>query len=460
MALSVEAASQLITEDLFPKWVQESERLERIDRWYRWKMDDIRLPRSATSELKQLVELSKTPWLGLVVSSLSQCLYVDGYRTPLDKVKVDEEAPSGPWRTWHANDMDRRQVAIHRAALAYGYSFVSVLPGTDIEGKRSVLRGVSPRKCFAVWEDPAEDDWPIYVLRVDSRGEGKGYLLRLYDDERILTFTLDSKTDKPEFVKVENHDAGVTPFVRFANMLDLDGRCDGEVEPFIPLAARINKTSYDRLLTQHYNSWKIRTVSGMAEPDSEEDANRKKLQLRQDDLLVAEDPDTKFGTLDETPLDGFVNAWRSDIEALAAVTQTPTHALTGQLVNLSAEALSAARAGLTQRVHERQKAFGASHVQALRLAALLEGDEAHGHDQLARVTWQDMEIRSLSQSIDALGKAAQMLGVPLPALWQRIPGVEKSDVDEWRQMASELDPMDRLTAELSRQTREPAPAAA
>lgn len=460
MALSVEAASELTVKELFPKWQAEDERLEKIDCWYRWKQDDIPLPRNATRELKALVELSKTPWLALVVSSLAQCLYVDGYRSPLDDLQADEETePSGPWKTWHANDMDRRQIAIHRAALAYGYAFVSVLPGTDSEGKRSVMRGVSPRKVFAVWEDPAEDEYPVYALRVDSRGKGKGYLLRLYDKIGIYTFMLDDANSKPEFVNYDKHNAGVTPFVRYANMLDLDGRCDGEVEPFIPAAGRINKTTYDRLLTQHFNSWKVRTVSGMAEPDSEEDANRKKLQLRQDDLLVAEDPDTKFGSLDETPLDGFVNAWRSDIEALAAVSQTPTHALTGQLVNLSAEALSASRAGLTQKIHERQKSFGASHVQALRLAAHLEGDEAHAADRLSRVTWQDMEIRSLSQAVDALGKGAQMLNIPLPALWQRIPGVEKSDVDEWKRMSTELDPLDRLTAELARQTREPATAA-
>lgn len=459
MALSVEAASDLIVE-LWPKYEAELERLNRIDHWYRWRHDDIALPRTATSELKRLVELSKTPWLGLVVSSLSQCLYVDGYRTPLDELRADSETdPSGPWKTWHANDMDRRQIAIHRAALAYGYCFVSVLPGEDAQGKRAAMRGVSPRKAYAVWEDPAEDLWPVYVMRADSRGQGKGWTVRLYDAETEMTFTLDSSTSKPEFVKMKNHDAQVTPFVRFANMLDLDGRADGEVEPFIPLAARINKTAYDRLLTQHFSSWKIRTVSGMAQPDSEEEANRKKLQLRQDDMLIADDPDTKFGVLDETPLEGFIDAWRADIEALAAVTQTPTHALTGQLINLSAEALAASRAGMTQKVHERQKSFGASHAQALRLAAYLEGDDAYAHDPLSRVTWQDMEIRSFSQAVDALGKAATMLHVPLEALWQRIPAVEKSDVDEWKRMAGEDDPLDRLTAELARQSRESAPAA-
>lgn len=457
MSLSESAGASLIFDELFPKWLNEFERLERIDRWLRWKQDDIRLPRTATSELKQLVELSKVPWLSLVVSSVAQCLYVDGYRSPLDQISEERTVPRGPWKTWHANDFDRRQVAVHRAALAYGYAFVRVTPGEDSDGDdRAVMRGVSPRKAFAAYEDPAEDDWPIYTLIVDSRGEGKGYSLRLYDDTEMLRYTMDSRTSKPQYVSRTRHNAGVTPFVRYANMLDLDGRCDGEVEPYIPLAGRINKTSYDRLLTQHFSSWKIRTVSGMAEPDSEEAANRKKLQLRQDDILVAEDPDTKFGTLDETSLNGFIDSWRSDIEALAAVSQTPTHALTGQLVNLSAEALAAARAGLTQKVTERQKSFGGSHVQALRLAASLDGDRDYADDTMARVTWQDMEIRSMSQAVDALGKAATMLQVPLPALWQRIPGVEKTDVDEWERMAREMDPMERLTAELNRQS-EPVP---
>lgn len=451
MPLNKGAAIGLISDELFPKWQAENERLERIDWWYRWRHEAITLPRTATRELKRLVDMSRVPWLGLVVSSISQCLYVDGFRSSLDPVEPDDAPPSGPWKTWHANGMAQRQVAIHRSALAYGYSFVSVMPGEDHEGKRSVLRGVSPRKAFAVYADPAEDEWPEYVLRVDSRGEGKGYELRLYDDENIYTYVMKSATDKPEFVKLQRHRAPVCPFVRYANQLDLDGRCDGEVEPFIPLASRINKTSYDRLLTQHFNSWKIRVVTGMQQPESDEEANREKLKLRQDDLLIAEDPDTKVYTLDETALEGFIAAWRSDIEALAAVTQTPTYALTGQMINLSAEALAAARAQLNLKVSERQKSLGASHVQTLRLSAALEGDQAHADDVLARVTWQDMEIRSFSQAIDALGKAATMLQVPLSALWQRIPGVEKTDVDEWKKLAAQQDPIERFARTLDRQ---------
>jgi hypothetical protein len=450
--LSQSAARELVRDQLFPAWRRERERLDGIDRWYRWQQDEIKLPRKATPELRALADLSKTPWLGLVVTAAAQCMYVDGYRSPLD-TDGPVEGWEGPWRTWHANDFDQRQVQVHRGALAYGYSFVTVLPGRNGQGPTSVMRGVSARKMHAVYGEPAEDDWPMFAIQV-AVNDDKSHLVRLYDEEAVYFLSVDSTGDKVEFIEWRRHGAGVPPVVRYTNMLDLDGRTPGEVEPFIPAAARINKTAFDRMLTQHYASWKVRYATGMAEPDDEEESNRKKLQLRQDDILIAEDTDTTFGTLDATPLDGFISAWRSDIEALAAVSQTPTHALTGQLVNLSAEALAAARASLTQKVYERQRSFGKSHAQALRLAAALEGDQAHAADVMGRVTWQDMEIRSMSQAVDALGKAATMLHVPVQALWARIPGVEKSDVDEWTEMAKRADPLARFEAELERQAAE------
>lgn len=170
---------------------------------------------------------------------------------------------------------------------------------------------------------------------------------------------------------------------------------------------------------------------------------------------MSEDPDTKFGTLDGTSLDTFVSAWRSDIEALAAVSQTPAHALTGQLVNLSAEALAAARAPLTQKVFERQTSATVSYARMLRLAASMSGLNELAADPMVRVTWQDMEIRSMSQAVDALGKAASMLEIPKRALWGRIPGVERSDVQEWERLADEEadnDPLNSLVRRHSADT--------
>jgi hypothetical protein len=53
--------------------------------------------------------------------------------------------------------------------------------------------------------------------------------------------------------------------------------------------------------------------------------------------------------------------------------------------------------------------------------------------------------------VDALGKAATMLEVPKRALWGRIPGVERTDIDDWARMAEAEDPAARMAAELARQ---------
>ena len=415
----------LVRDNLWPKFEKERDRLERVDRWYRWDHEDPKLPRGATSELKYLLELSKTPWLNLVVTKVAQTLYVDGFRSPSDTDFTQV------WRTWHANKFNARQVAVHRAALAYGHAYATAFPGVDREGPRAVLRGVSPRRMLAVYADPAEDDWPMYAIQADPQGRD-GWAVRVIDDEAIYFLNVTTEGE-PTYLEYRIHDTGYPPVVRYANQLDLDGRTPGEVEPLIPLAARIDKTDYDRLLTQHFNSWKIRTVSGLAEfADNEEEANRKKLKLRQDDFLVAEDPDTKFGTLDETPLEGFIKAKDSDVETLAALAQVPATALNGKAINISAEALAELRAGLMQKAYERQVSFGESHAQLLRLAAELEGRAELADDVMAEVTWQDMQVRSMAQAADALGKYAQMLGVPPQALWSRIPGVTKTDVDEWK----------------------------
>lgn len=453
MALSRSAVIELATDHLFPLWKKEQEHLDRIDLWYRWDHEPVRIPRAATPEMKALVELAKTPWLRLVVRAASQAMHVDSYRSPDRPASVEV-----PWAAWQRNDMDYRQIAVHRTALAYASSYVVVLPGSLSNGSTaSVMRGKSPRKMQALYSDPAADDWPMYTIHVEPVGNGTDYAVQVLDENDAYYLTCDKSGTGFEYIENREHGVGVCPVVRYANDLDLEGRLAGEVEPFIPVAARINKTAFDRLMAQHYNSWKVRTIAGMVQPTKPdgsvdtEAAAAKKIQLRQDDMLVAEDPDTKFSTLDGTPLDGYIKSWESDVEALAAVSQTPTHTLTGKLINLSADALASARSEFDQKISEYKLACGKSHAQTLRLAAHIEGDAAAAEDFAAHVTWQDTSVRSFAQAADALGKLATMLQVPVEGLWQRIPTVTKEDVDEWKRLAAEGNAIAQLNALLDSQ---------
>lgn len=439
MTLSPADGIELINDTLGPMFQAEKARLDIIDRWYRFDPEAVPLPTRATEEHKKLAELAKTPWLNLVVTNVAQGMRVDGWRdpeTPDASAPADEMSSSDrAWRRWTSNGLDGRQGAIYRSTLAYGVSYGTAVPGVDqITGESmAVMRGVSPRKMLAFYQDPAEDDWPMYALRDDGRGAW-----RLYDDEAVYRFVVDRSNGEPRltYVTYDLHGAGVCPVVRFCNLLDLDGRTDGEVEPFIPLAKRINKTTYDRLLIQHFNSWKVRWATGLARPDDDEAAALERLRLRHDDLLINESVEGAFGTLPETSVEGVIKAGDADVKALAAASQTPTHALTGDLINLSADALTAARAELERKTGERKTSIGSGMARWQRLAAHIEGDEAGARNVLMQPTWQDLSVRSMANAADALGKMATMLGVPVGALWSLIPGVDKTAVEEWRAMAA------------------------
>src|SRR5690606_34138684 len=204
--LGPEAAKKLVKDELFPRWEQERDRLDKIDRWYRWEQEPIRLPLRATPEHKRLAQMAQVPWLGLVVTATAQAMHVGGARSahaPAGTADAaDLESISRAWRSWLANAMARRQVAVHRYMLAYGYGVVRVLPGEDpVPGRaQSVIRGVSPRKMYALWEDPAEDDWPQYTLHVVERKGYDEYLVKVLDDTAQHTLLVEESGTKVSYL--------------------------------------------------------------------------------------------------------------------------------------------------------------------------------------------------------------------------------------------------------------------
>lgn len=449
MALTPTEVVALVADELLPKWQAEKSKLDRIDRWARWTHDNPDQPKQSTREYRELVARAQAPWGDLVVTSIAQTLYVEGYRRP------DDPDDTTAWGIWQANGMDGRQVALHRAVLTYGLAYETVLPGRNdlTEEPMPQLRGISPREMIAVYDDPANDDWPVYALRVSKRRGG--FVFEVFDSAKIYKARAKEMTDRPEFMADEEreHGAGVTPVVRFKNRFDLEGRSAGEIEPFIPVLGAIDQTKFDRLVVQRFGAWIVRTISGMSIPETAEQAGTTQqaveMVLRINDLLVAEDPDTKFGSLPATPLDGFIKAHEADLTDLAATSQTPAFELLGQMANMSAEALAAAKASQTAKSDERKHTLGEDHEQALRLASHIAGDAEGASDFQAQVRWEDTTIRSLAQAVDALGKMATMLGFPPELLWSKVPGFTQQDIDEAKRRLDESGGMNALLRELA-----------
>lgn len=414
---------------------QERDRLHRIYGYLRGTQQHVWLSSSVPSEVRRMADMSRINVVKLVVDAVVQSLYVDGFRAP----KANADVPA--WDLWQRNRMDARQMGIHRAASAYGAGYLTVLPGEPVP----VFRGVSPRNMTAVYgEDP---DWPIWAL--EKRRTKAGSLWRLFDDEAI--YWIGEEPDgmgrsQWTFISSERHDAGVCPVVRFPDTEDLDDDgVRGEVEPLIPVQDQINLTTFALLVAQHYGAFRQRYIIGwLAESETQ------KLKASASQLWTFEDSpdDVKVGEFDQTDLKGYIDSREASLRHLAIISQTPVNELVGTLVNLSADALAAARDAHHRKLDERKTVRGERWEQALSLGGSYIGAPT---DPAAWVRWRDTEARSLSQTADALGKMADQLGIPRRALWERIPGVTQNELDEWERMASEGDPFAQLTSMLEDQ---------
>lgn len=414
---------------------QERDRLHRIYGYLRGTQQHVWLSSSVPSEVRRMADMSRINVVKLVVDAVVQSLYVDGFRAP----KANADVPA--WDLWQRNRMDARQMGIHRAASAYGAGYLTVLPGEPVP----VFRGVSPRNMTAVYgEDP---DWPIWAL--EKRRTKAGSLWRLFDDGAI--YWIGEEPDgmgrsQWTFISSERHDAGVCPVVRFPDTEDLDDDgVRGEVEPLIPVQDQINLTTFALLVAQHYGAFRQRYIIGwLAESETQ------KLKASASQLWTFEDSpdDVKVGEFDQTDLKGYIDSREASLRHLAIISQTPVNELVGTLVNLSADALAAARDAHHRKLDERKTVRGERWEQALSLGGSYIGAPT---DPAAWVRWRDTEARSLSQTADALGKMADQLGIPRRALWERIPGVTQNELDEWERMAAEGDPFAQLTSMLEGQ---------
>ena len=453
----------------------EQHRLQRIAKYMKGDHDSVYVPQGARTEYKWLLKRSTVNYLPLVVSTVSQQLHVDGYRASLpgsdpapgsegsttqgsegsgDVLGIGKENAAA-WDIFIANRLAARQHGLHRSIMKYGAAYMAVLPGDP----QPVMRPVSPRRMTALYSDDVDDPWPEYAVeeRIHQTTRGQYRIVYLYDDQCRYTLTgavNSAEVHWPELgdpviprgeASIQEHGLGVCPVVRFLHEIDLDGEMDvsGEVEPLIPLQDQINTTTFNLLMAQQYGAFRQRWVTGMV-PDDEEGRPREPFRSGVDRLFVAEDADTKFGEFGQTDVTGFLNSREASIRHMATISQVPPYHLLGQIANLSAEALAAARDGLDRKVEEAQGVLSEPWKQTMQLAALAAGDKDGWNDTDSSVTWRDTSARAFAATVDALGKLAQMLGVPATELWHKIPGVSAQEVEQWKAAATSGDALEQL----------------
>jgi SPP1 Gp6-like portal protein len=442
----------------------EQRRLKRIGDYMEGKHDPPYAPRGVNSEYRWIMKKSRRNFLPLVVSVVSQNLHVDGFKpsgaTVVETVSEDVATARPSWSAFESNRMISRQHGVHRSVIEYGSAYVLVLPGElatneELPGTSvPVIRPVSPRRMTAFYADDVDDEWPQIAVEVrtvnDATDPAKEQLMvSLYDEQsRYIMLSMPgivtpdarldltiADADEPNLggqLPVAYHNLGICPVVRFLYEVDLDGDsdCQGEVEPIMPLQDQINFTTFNCMMAEQYQAFRQRWVTGMAPVDVQ---GRETAPFRPgvDRVWAAEDPTTKFGEFSEAQLDQYLNDREAGIRHMSTITQVPPYHLLGQIANLSAEALAAARDGLDSKITELQSNMTDPWRNVFRLTSLAANDKEGWDDTNGQVVWRDTSARAFAATIDALGKAATMLGIPVEELWRRIPGATADDVNSW-----------------------------
>jgi hypothetical protein len=439
----------------FPDFLDQRAEIIPLDAWARGEQEStLYTPKhyNTNDEYQDLMERSPTPWLGLGITSVAQTCYVDGIR------RRGSNDVLQAYETWQQNRWDSRQNALYRATMAHGLAYASAMPGTiPLTGEKSaVMRGYSALTT-AAWYEYVDDEWPMFVIHAEQEltDDGQpGWAVELTDEVAVYRFHCKGDGENLndwEYDTTEEHDLGVAPFVRYTNQTDLDGRHTSEIEPFIPLAKRIDQDAFDRLIVQRFGAWKIRFITGLQRPKevSEEKFQADLTKLKINDFLVGGEG-TQFGVLSETQLDGFIKARDSDLRDLSAVLQVPPYMFLGLSANMQAESLSAARSALMAKSAERRTGWGEDHEQLMRLTAKIRGNREEMTAYDMEVRWRDTEVRPLIQAAQALGNLASQVGVPLEMLWSMIPGWTDSDVERAKTLV-ESGGFDQLVREFEAQ---------
>lgn len=419
MALSEEEALRTVTR-LNAKLARQRTALKVFDDYYAGRFPLPYVPGEDQAEFTQLLNRARLNWCRKVIDISSRRLVLGSITSPRSP-----GAAKTLWAVWEACNMGVKSKIAQRSALRYGLSYVQV--GRRRGGDQgTVIRPMSPMRTVHDI-DPDEPEVPRTVMSVayddtDPMSPTR-YWLWTTDEWWIINPRPRRRADR--IVGHGPHNMGRVPVVVLRNQPDEDGGWASDLVGLTDVQDGINQTLADRLMTQSYGAYKQWLLIGWS-PELDNDGNPKNtLRPAVNRFMFLDDDPAKVKPFEftATDLDPILKAVESDVQHMAALSDTPAHYLLGQMVNISAEALKAAESALTSKVGDRQEWFSDGWEDVFRLVATQEGITP---DPALQAKWKDTEPYSEAQRMDALTKK-KALGVPDEVIWSEM-GYAPEDV--------------------------------
>ncbi len=320
-------------------------------------------------------------------------------------------------RVWTRNMMDLRSNEVHREALLMGDGYLIVWPGLDglatmtpeyanqmtVEYDRERPGVIT--KAGKLWLD--QDDharvnlfYPDVIEQYRSTRDARNSTWVRPGDFDLLPDTNSESTLRA--VGTIPNPYGRVPVFHFANKRIHEFGLS-ELLDVIPLQDLLNKAMGDMAIAMEFASYKQRWATGLeVDTDSNGNVQHPPFQPGVDRILAADSPETRFGQFDATDLGQFLQVQEQLRSAIARVSGTPLHYLFITRGDFpSGEAMKAAEARFTQKLRDRQTAFGTIWREAIGLAMFIDGRVRAPENGLVP-NWEDASPRSEREHLETL----------------------------------------------------------
>jgi hypothetical protein len=402
--------------------------LEILDRYYEGTQSLTYMHPEIFREVQDRIAPVIIGWPQLVVDSVEERLDVEGFRLP-----ASDEADDDLWRVWQANQLDETSQLGHVDALVMRRSYACV---GSREGDRDtpLVTVESPLEVFADL-DPRTRRVRAALRRVSEQDAGvSDRYATLYLPERTVWFRWANGWVED---KRDEHNLGEVPVVPLTNRARLRSTRRtvtggvrvqygvSELSPVLPLSDAANKLATDMMVAAEFVALPLRGFWGLG-PDDLADADGNPMTAIQAIMsrvltipLEPGDDGGKEFEFQAASLANFHESINQLAKLVASIAGLPPHYLGYATDNpASADAIRSAESRLVKRAERKQRAFGGSWEQVMRLVRRFQTDEWDPALLRLETTWRDASTPTVAQKADAAVKLYSTPGRPIVPLRQ------------------------------------------
>ena len=367
---------------------------------------------------------SRSNYCGLIVSAVVERLSVEGFYSG----GLDSTTDSDAWALWQGNSLDAESVTVHNLAASLGRAYVIVGPPDPTDVETPDIPVITVESPFQVYHepDPRRPRRTLSAIKTYFDSVRNLQVAIVYMPEGIYYYQATTNgpatsswdpsgwsADTSEYPEgVAPNPLGICPVVPFINRRSEQSMGVAEFGDVVDIQDRINTTTLQMMVMQAMQAFRQRVIIGL-DMEDENGAALKPFDPGADLIWsIPGAPDDvqniSVTDLQQGDISPLLQSIESAVGIIGNISKTPPQYLTGQLVNVSGDALVVAESGLVGKVKTRQIDFGESWERVVRLAGMYNSVPVA---QDACIQWSNPELYSLASKASAM-VMLQTAGVP------------------------------------------------